>query len=128
MSYTGAALDFETVPSALDDEPEADEVQLNLDYAERDTVRDAARTAKDREAVFDECLKGLMSTPTGRSFVRTVMFDWCRTEDSVYSTDHGQMSFAAGERNIGQRLKAAVVRVAPSDYVKMLMENANVRS
>lgn len=125
MSYTDHAIDFERVPSALVDEPGEPEVQLNLDYADREVTREAHKRAREREVVFDETLKGIMSTPQGRAFVRTIMFDWCHTEDSSFATDAGQMAFSAGERNIGQRLKAAVVRLAPTDFVKMLMENAN---
>jgi hypothetical protein len=127
MSYV-ETVDFERLPSALDNGPETEEAQLNLDYADRDTTRAAHKSARAREIQFDETLAGIMSTPQGRAFVRVLLFEWCHVEDTTFAAEHAQMAFAAGERNVGQRLKAAVVRLAPNDFLKMLMENANAAS
>lgn len=125
---TNLNIDFERVPTAIDDEVIVeDEGQAALDFGDRATVRKVHRDAKAAETEFNEYIKTLMSTLQGRSFVRTVVYEWCHVATPSFVTEAAQTAFNEGERNVGQRLLASVIALAPQDYVKMLMETSNGR-
>lgn len=80
--------------------------------------------AEKRQARIDLAVRGLMSTPDGRSWVRAKLAAWgvfvaAPPEDAL------RMAFAQGLRNAGLELLADVTRAAPGEYLLMNQERAN---
>ena len=89
-----------------------------------DRIRSALGMKSRAEQVADEDVGWLMSTKQGRRAIWRLL-----SESGVfrnpYSGKREDTDFRCGEMNVGQRLLARVLRVAPHEYVQMTAEAAS---
>lgn len=94
------------------------------DLQSSEDVAQAKEEAHKRQLIIDEALKAFMSLPGGRYWMRG-MLEACHIGSSSFTPDALRMSFLEGERNIGLRLFADLLRVAPNEYAQMMKDDSN---
>ncbi len=87
-------------------------------------VKEKTRTIKRRQGILDEVTKQLMSTKSGRSWVREQLA-FAGVNRTPFALDPLQTAFNCGQQNVGQRLLAEVTRVAPKEYLELLKEQSD---
>lgn len=90
-----------------------EQAQATLRDRERDTQRQA-----------DEDLRAIMLTPSGRRFMYWLTYDVCGVENGIWSPS-AEIHFQEGRRSVGIQVKNEAQRVAPREYVQMIMERIN---
>jgi hypothetical protein len=80
---------------------------------------------EDREE--GERLAAFLSMPVARRYMWRVL-EACHTFGTSYSDNPYRMAFQEGERNIGIKLLADIMRYCPQQYSVMMQEAENVRS
>lgn len=91
----------------------SDEAQVNQ------RKRDAGRRKKEGRDV----LVNLLSKPAGRAWVWELLSATHMFEPSFVQNDPTGTAFREGERNVGLRILADLMRVAPDSFVLMMKEN-----
>ena len=89
----------------------------NQKQIKRASVRESIKRKEERE----DMLK-LLGMPEGRRvFWRLLSF--CNIYGSSYSDNPGFMAFREGQRNVGNKILADIMSVAPEAYITMMKEN-----
>jgi hypothetical protein len=78
--------------------------------------------AKREQAEADSALRNLLNTTPGRRWVWQLLCE-CGVFASSFRDSALVMAFEEGKRNVGLRLLADVMRVAPEQYQTMAEEN-----
>ena len=94
------------------------------DSSDPKLVSKSIKASKDRALILKEALVDIMRTPSGRSWIKSVL-DRCRPYRTPYSTDPIQMAFNCGESNIGLELIAELHAASADLYLTMMKENPN---
>jgi len=89
---------------------------------ERRHLRRQEKEARAKEAQDDAVVQSLMSTPAGRAWVRELL-EQCHVFHASFTGEALGSAFREGERSIGLRLLAAVMRAHPEAYVQMMKES-----
>lgn len=95
-----------------------------VDSSDAKAVAKSIKSAKDHDLILKEALVGIMRTPSGRSWIKSVL-DRCHAYSSPYSSDPISMAFNCGEQNIGLQLVAEVHAASDDLYLQMMKENPN---
>jgi hypothetical protein len=95
-----------------------------FDSSDQKAVAKRIAGAKDKDAILKEALVGIMQTPSGRSWLKSVL-DRCSPYRSPFSSDPIQMAFSCGEQNIGLQLVAELHAASTDLYLTMMKENPN---
>lgn len=85
-------------------------------------IRAGREKAKRDEAINKDVVVNMMSHPSGRRWV----WNWlgfCGTFRSSFDREPLLMAFNEGQRNVGQKLLADVMKYAPHSYASMMTEN-----
>lgn len=95
-----------------------------FDSSDSKAVAKRIAGAKDKAAILKEALVGIMQTPSGRSWIKSIL-ERCHPYSSPYSSDPIGMAFNCGEQNIGLQLVAEVHAASADLYLQMMKENPN---
>ena len=95
-----------------------------FDSSDSKAVAKRIKLDKDKGAILREALVSIMQTPSGRSWIKSVL-DRCSPYRSPFSTDPVQMAFNCGEANIGLQLVAELHAASADLYLQMMKENPN---
>ena len=93
-----------------------------MDPHSRKDVREAAKRAKADAREIDEFLRQMLALRQGRRYFWNLLAS-CGIGRNPFSTDPLAMAFASGEMNVGQRILAEIIRVAPERYIEMMRES-----
>jgi hypothetical protein len=77
--------------------------------------------AKRIQAGHDNAIKALMSHTETRAWMWDLLTE-CRVYSQVFDRSALQMAFNDGSRNVGLKLIADIMRVAPDSYIQMSRE------
>jgi hypothetical protein len=94
---------------------------------DRKDVRKSTERQKVEAREVDEFLKQMLSLPQGRRYFWNLLGS-CGIGHNPFRTDPVSMAFTCGEMNVGQRILADIVRVAPERYVEMMGEQNDRRN
>lgn len=86
-------------------------------------VQGRERTLKRHQAEADAALGNLLRTTPGRRWMWATL-SACGVYATTFRPDAYVTAFNEGQRAIGLRLLADVMRVAPAEYLTMAEENA----
>lgn len=102
------------------------EEDLELPYNAGDPVAVAKRkvTAKHKQKELDEFTSAMMDTSQGRGWMWDILTA-TKVFQTVFSTRALEMAFNEGQRNVGLRLMADLMRVSPDQYITMARENGD---
>lgn len=94
-----------------------------FDTQEEPRARSSRQQVINEQLVEDEFIRNALKNRTGRKFFwrwleRLHIFEVSYVQGSFDST-----AFREGERSIGNRLLADIVRVAPESYIEMMKEH-----
>ena len=92
-----------------------------MDASDPKSVRKAQKAAKTAERLRQDVIRNLMSTIAGRAFVYDLL-EGCHVFVTSFSLNALQMAHNEGERTVGLRLLADIMRVCPDKYVLMARE------
>lgn len=106
-----------------DDQPESPEGEF--DASDPRQVNQRKRRAKTRQADEDEVIRGLLGSFKGRAWYWKQLSACHIFEASWRQDGTDAMIFREGERNIGLRLLAQLMRASPESYVLMTQENTS---
>ncbi len=86
--------------------------------------------AAERKAAQDEMnrvnvVRGIMGDKKGRAWMYDIMEKCHMYSPSFIPNDPYTTAFNEGERNVGNRILADIMKAAPDQYVKMCRENSN---
>ena len=109
--------------ATLDDRMAEAEPDRVADINDAATVTAQRRKARLAARARDDALAGMMSIREGRAWVHDLLAT-SHVFESSFSNNPGLMAFREGERNVGLRVLAQVMRLAPDRYVDMMKENA----
>lgn len=87
-----------------------------------DEVSKARRKSDRRQRAIDNALKAMMGHRETRLWIFDLL-EFCNLYRSSFATSGLVMAQNEGQRNVGLRLLADIMRVAPEQYVLMLTEN-----
>ena len=88
---------------------------------EKRKARRAAKLEREREAQENAVLQTLLSTPVGRRWVHELL-ESCHVFHVSFAQDALVTAFREGERSIGLRVLAQIMRAFPEAYVQMMKE------
>jgi len=88
-------------------------------------LRQAAKTAKAREADRRETLRLIMSHPNGRAWIYWLLGE-CHILETCFNSNSLRMAMLEGERNVGLKVMSEINQVALDEHVVMMRENAGV--
>lgn len=88
----------------------------------------AEQRALHRRERLDNDLRAIMSRPEGRRFVCRLIDEICGVSSGSFSNDKAEMAFIAGRRDVGITLMREAQRVAPAEYVHLLVERTSDRN
>jgi hypothetical protein len=91
------------------------------DLGDEKDVRARKRRVGKQQKGLDDTLRGIMGSGTGRAWIWYIL-STCRSFELEVPSDAIAMAFRNGERNVGIRLLADVMRVAPDEFVAMMRE------
>ena len=94
------------------------------DSSSQRQIEKSIKAAKEKDVILREALTGIMSTPSGRSWIKSIL-DRCRPFRTPFSTDPIQMAFNCGESSIGLQLIAELHAASTDLYLVMMKENPN---
>lgn len=79
---------------------------------------------KDRAQREAQAAAALLSTPSGRLLLRTIIFDICGVDMEIINAayDPGGMHYRAGARRVGLELKALFAAANVDNFVVLLAE------
>jgi len=89
--------------------------------------RDARRDARGRQRELDLALVSIMESPLGRKWIWNQL-SALAVFHSPFGSDVYMTYFAGGEKNVGLRLFADLMRVCPNLYLTMAQEHYDGRS
>lgn len=101
-----------------------DEPEGEFDANDPKQVNNRKRRAKQRAADDDQTVKDLLSSSRGRAWLWRLL-GTCHIFGISFRADPYQTAFNEGERNVGNRLLAQIMRVDSAAYVLMMRENSN---
>jgi hypothetical protein len=105
----------------------SDDAEKPYDAGDPQQVRERRRQGREREREEGSAVQALLSSREGRDWMYALL-EQCHTFHSSFSTDPLQMAFNEGERNIGIKLMAVIMRACPHRYNEMIQEANDVRS
>jgi hypothetical protein len=88
---------------------------------EKETEDKRNARAKRIQAGHDNAIRALMSHAETRAWVWDLLTE-CRVYGPVFDRSALQMAFNDGSRNVGLKLIAQIMRVAPDSYIQMSRE------
>lgn len=97
---------------------------IPVDSSDPKAVAKAIKSAKDHAIILREALSGIMSTPSGRSWIKSVL-DRCAPYRTPFSTDPIMMAYNCGQANVGLELIAELHACSVDLYLQMMKENPN---
>jgi hypothetical protein len=97
------------------------------DQASVDRRRTRAR--KDK-AIRETVIRSLMSNPDGRRYIHLELSKLHIWESTIVFAPGGSQltAFKEGKRAVGLELLADVTRLAPNEFVKMMVENSAIET
>jgi len=95
-----------------------------FDSSDRKVVNKAIKSSKDRDAILREALVSIMQTPSGRSWIKSLL-DRCAPFRTPFSPDPIMMARNCGEAGIGLQLIAELHAASTDLYLVMMKENPN---
>jgi len=98
-----------------------------MDPNSKADVRKAREREKDDQRDLDEFLRQMLSLRQGRKYFWGLLAS-CGIGHNPYRPDVTATAFACGEMNVGQRILADIIRVAPERYVEMMGEQNDRRN
>jgi hypothetical protein len=112
----------------MTDEPEKNEAQEPEEYNAGNAkhVARRAKAAKRREKIKTEALIRLIESPGGRAWLWDLLTS-CHVFTSFPLTDAIHLAGAHGERNVGLRIFAQVMKLDPNLYYTMARENQGLK-
>ena len=85
-------------------------------------VKKAKKRAEQEEALKNDVIKNIMSTPAGRAWVYELL-NRCHIYHTPFVQGHPDVTaFNCGEQNFGNQLLADVQIAASGDYLTMIKE------
>lgn len=87
-----------------------------------EAVQGRARRLRREQGEADQALRNLLRTTPGRRWMWQLLAS-CHVFASTFRADPYTTAFGEGERSVGLRLLADVMRVAPEEYPTMAEEN-----
>lgn len=91
---------------------------------ERQIARRAAKVEKERLAVEDAVVQGIMATPGGRAWMHRYLVS-CAVFQRTFDPNPHFTAFNEGRRSIGLSLLDDVMRASPDMYIQMMREQEN---
>ncbi len=98
-----------------------------MDPHSKSDVRKAREAERVEGRDIDEFLRQMLALRQGRTYFWNLLAS-CGIGRNPFSADALTMAFAAGEMNVGQRILADIIRVAPERYIEMMGEQNERRS
>jgi hypothetical protein len=89
--------------------------------AERRHVREAARASRVADRQRQDVVASIMSLVPGRQWMLELL-EGCHLFASSFTGNALETAFAEGERNVGLKLLADIMRVCPQQYILMVQE------
>ena len=105
-------------------ESAAESIDDEFDAADPKQVSKRKQRAKQRAANDDAVLKSILATTNGRAWFWRILAS-CHLFGVSFDSDALRMSFREGERNVGNRLLAQLMRSYPDSFILMMRENNN---
>lgn len=102
-------------------EGRADRSEVPYDAGDPVAVKEKTRAAKRRDDANKRVLRQLMGSNEGRAWAYELL-SLCHVYQSAFSANALMMACAEGERNIGLRILADLMRACPERYIEMLKE------
>jgi hypothetical protein len=99
----------------------------DVDVSDRTQVRAARRSAAVEEREEGERLAAFLVHPVARRWMWRLLEN-CHTFGTSFSDNPFRTAFQEGERNVGIRVLADIMRYCPTQYSVMMQEAENVRS
>jgi hypothetical protein len=94
---------------------------VSYDASDPKQVRDRIKQLKVQENIKDDLLRRIMETREGRAWFFEIL-ESAHIWRSSFSVEPLAMGFAEGERNLGLRFLADLMRAAPLRYIEMVQE------
>jgi hypothetical protein len=99
----------------------------DVDVSDRTQVRAARRSAAAEEREEGERLAAFLGQPIARRWMWRLL-EACHTFSTSFDDNPYRTAFREGERNVGIRILADIMRNCPHQYSVMTQEAENVRS
>jgi len=99
----------------------------DVDVSDEKQVRTARRSALAEEREDGERLSLFLGNPIARRWMWKLLEN-CHTFGTSFSDNPYRTAFQEGERNVGIRILADIMRYCPNQYSVMCQEAENVRS
>lgn len=97
--------------------------EKTYDASDPKDVKDAVKTAKNRDARQREALRTIMSDPQSRFWVYCLL-ERCHPTQNPFSSNALHTAFNCGEQNIGLQLLAELHNCSVDLYLTMMKENS----
>jgi hypothetical protein len=94
---------------------------VSYDASDPKQVKDRIKQLRVQENIKDDLLRRIMETREGRSWFFEIL-ESAHIWRSSFSVEALAMGFAEGERNMGLRLLADLMRACPARYIEMVQE------
>ena len=95
---------------------------MTYNAGDEEQVKDRKVYGKQRQKIVDEMMIALLDMPQGRMLVWDLL-ESTKVFHSSFSSRALEMAFNEGQRNVGLRLMADIMRLAPEQWAKMSREN-----
>lgn len=93
-----------------------------LKVSDEKGVRDREKDLENQATSLDFALRDIMSTPSGRAWVWSVLEQASMFGNAFDPDSAVQTAFNLGEQNVGKKLLAQIVKVCPELYAKATTE------
>lgn len=94
---------------------------MTYNAADRKQVRAAEKAAAQSAANRREMLGQIMSAPPGREWIHDTLV-FCHVFETTFDDSAARMGFLEGQRSVGLRLLADIMRYCPDAYILMMQE------
>src|SRR5882672_9145506 len=98
------------------------EPSLNDEWIDPELARAQKReskAAKARAAQDDAAIQSIMASPGGRAWIQDLL-EVCGVFRTTFTGEALQSAFNEGNRNVGLRILAAIMRACPDAYIQMM--------
>lgn len=109
------------MPQPDDDAPIPVDGEFNA--ADPKAINRRKQRSKQRQGEEDKFIRGLLSSAEGRTWYWKQLVACHIFEASWRGDGTDSMVFREGERNIGNRLLAQLMRASPDSFILMMQEN-----
>ena len=96
------------------------------EIAEKRKQRRLANLDKSRRIARDDFLRAAVGTKQGREYIYWIL-ELCGMGRNPFTANALTTAFSCGELNVGQRIQAHIIEVAPNAFLKMLAEQEEDR-